>query len=368
MSTTPISVHMFGSEWFGSLAGGLNRYFNGLHAALSERDDVAVVAAALGDPPAEFSNGVSWGALDQSTLSRYKSAKRHIGSDEPAIIDTHFSLYGPSAMSYANRPIHVVHFQGPWADESRAAGASGIGVWAKKALESRRYRSADQLIVLSQPFKALLVDEYKIDAQRISIIPPAVDLEEFGFEPESTGQAPQVLCVRRLERRMGIHVLIESWQEVILRIPGAILHIVGTGTYERELRDLSTAYGLDASIAFHGRLDDDELRDAYRAATITVVPSVALEGFGLIALESMAVGRIPIVTDVGGLPDGVRGLDPSLVVTAGSAEALSSRIVSALQGQRPSAEDARLHAESYSWSAAGEKHASLYRELIRGRQ
>jgi glycosyltransferase involved in cell wall biosynthesis len=223
----------------------------------------------------------------------------------------------------------------------------------------------DQFIVLSQPFKSLLVEEYKVDPSTVAIIPPGVDLSEFRFEPDEIDRVPQVLCVRRLERRMGIHVLIESWQAVVDAVPEATLHIVGTGTYERELRDLVKTLGLESSVVFHGRLDDDRLRDAYKASTITVVPSVALEGFGLIALESMAVGRVPIVTDVGGLPDGTRGLDPSLVVPAGSADALSDRIVSALNGDRPSARAARQHAETYAWSIAATKHISLYNSLLR---
>ena len=35
----------------------------------------------------------------------------------------------------------------------------------------------------------------------------------------------------------------------------------------------------------------------------------------------MAVGRAPVVTDCGGLPDSVRGLDPSLIVAGGGFKA-----------------------------------------------
>jgi glycosyltransferase involved in cell wall biosynthesis len=364
MSVNPITVHMTGSEWFETRAGGLNRYFNGLHASLSDRDDVAVTGAAFGDPPATLSTGVSWGGMDGGTLARYRASRRHLTNDAPKILDTHFSLYGPTARSYREKPAHVVHFQGPWAAESREAGAGVLSVRTKKAFESLRYRAADRLIVLSQPFKNLLVEEYKVDPSMVSIIPPGVDLTTFRFEPEAVDDAPRVLCVRRLERRMGIHVLIQSWRAVVDAIPEATLHIVGTGTYEKELKALSNELNLDASIVFHGRLDDLALREEYRASTITVVPSVALEGFGLIALESMAVGRVPIVTDVGGLPDGARGLDSSLVVPAGSPDALSDRIVSAVQGRRPSALEARRHAETYAWSVAADKHVELYRSLL----
>jgi glycosyltransferase involved in cell wall biosynthesis len=91
---------------------------------------------------------------------------------------------------------------------------------------------------------------------------------------------------------------------------------------------------------------------------------VKLEGFGLIALESLASGRAPIVTDCGGLPDSVRGLDPSLIVPSGDAGALADRIVRSLDGDVPGPGQCRTHAESFSWHAAAERHVAMYQELL----
>ena len=90
---------------------------------------------------------------------------------------------------------------------------------------------------------------------------------------------------------------------------------------------------------------------------------MALEGFGLIALESLAAGRAPVVTACGGLPDSVRGLDPSLIVAPGEAGALAARLAAALDGTVPAPGRCRAHAETCSWSAAADRHIALYREL-----
>lgn len=358
-----MNIDMAGSEWFLSRPGGLNRYFQSLYQALSADPHTTVSAAAFGEPP-QIPGARSWGRMGSGLARRILQSRRLPPSITPDIVDRHFCLYGAPARAYASRPVQVIHFQGPWAAESELAGGHGVSVRVKRAIEKSQYLKGDHFVVLSRAFKATLAGDYGIEEDRISIIPPGVDLDRFSLNPEPAHARPRVLCVRRLERRMGIHVLIEAWQEVHVRMPEAILTIVGTGTFEQQLRAQAAASEASSSIEFLGRLGDAELTRAYRDCTITVVPTIALEGFGLIALESLASGRVPIITDCGGLPDSVAGFDPSLIVPAGSVEALGSRMLSALAGRRPSAEEARRHAETFAWPLIAERHTSLYGSLL----
>src|SRR5205807_5699025 len=127
-----------------------------------------------------------------------------------------------------------------------------------------------------------------------------------------------VAAVRRLVPRMGLDVLLDAWQA--LGSPG-VLAIGGDGPLRPELE----ARG-DESVRFLGRLSDDDLVALYSAADVTVVPSLALEGFGLVVLESLACGTPVVVSDAGGLPEAVAGLDASLVVPAGDAGVLAARL------------------------------------------
>jgi len=260
----------------------------------------------------------------------------------------------------------IIHFQGPWADESAVSGQSAGVVGTKRLIERAGYRRADHFVVLSKPFAGILEQRYGISPDRISIIPPGVDLAKFEVNTAESDH-PVVLCVRRLERRMGIDVLIRAWGDVVKRTPEAKLQIVGTGTAEKELRELAAMCPAARSISFLGRVSDEDLRNAYREARVTVVPTTALEGFGLIALESLAAGRAPIVTDCGGLPDAVQGLAPDLIVPAGSADALSERISGALEdGSFPSPQECRSHAERFAWSEVADRHLELYRQILEG--
>lgn len=357
-------VHMTGSEWFSTSAGGLNRYFESLHAALAEETSVEVTAAALGRSPST-SGAQSWGSTDRSTIVRTAASLHGPRLKSGDVLDRHFALYGQSARGRLGRASLVVHFHGPWAAEGVAAGSGRGAEHLKAVLERARYQRADLAIVLSHHFKDLLVNDYGLDDALVEVVPPGVDLNRFTadrFAP-STQEGQVVLCVRRLERRMGIHVLLESWRQVLREHPNATLVIVGTGTYERDLRALAERLCPPCTVIFTGALSDNEVVQQYRRSSLTVVPSIALEGFGLIALESLAVGRAPIVTDCGGLPDAVRTLDASLVVPRDDADALAERLASALSGYRPSAEHCRHHAESFTWSAAAARHVELYARL-----
>src|SRR6266568_2429420 len=164
-------VYMTGSEWFSAVPGGLNRYFTDLYAALDALPELRVTAAAFGAAPP---GARSWGPTGGTTLSRARTAlldRRDLSRN--TVLDRHFCLYGPIASR--GRPL-VVHFHGPWAAESRLAGASDRSVRAKYLLERLRYARADRFVVLSQSFRDLLVEDYRVRPDRVAVIPPGVEL------------------------------------------------------------------------------------------------------------------------------------------------------------------------------------------------
>ncbi|PXW35279.1 UNVERIFIED_CONTAM: glycosyltransferase involved in cell wall biosynthesis [Williamsia faeni] len=352
-----MDIQMAGSEWFGTSRGGLNRYFTDLAQALIATEGVDVSAFAFGRPPA---GAHSWGAPTGSTLSRVRASMSP--SPRPGtIVDRHFALYGPPVLGRRRGTRLVTHFHGPWAAESAVGGENAAAVRAKYLWERRRYAGSDLVVVLTEYVRNLLVNDYRVDPAIIEVIPPGVDLERFSLATdEPSADRPIVLCVRRLERRMGIDVLIDAWGAVRAEIPDAELLIVGTGTEGAALREQAAGTGCGESVSFAGNASDIELADAYRQATVTVVPTRALEGFGLIALESLAAGRAPIVTDTGGLPDSVRGFDDSLIVPSEDTVAIADRLVRAIKGERPSAAECRSRAAEFTWDRCVDRHLKAY--------
>jgi glycosyltransferase involved in cell wall biosynthesis len=311
--------------------GGLNRYVDDLSRALA----IDPVVCAPEQP-----------LLRRLALVRSKTA----GAE---LIDGHFALYTLPAIWGRRVPL-VVHFHGPWADESSSAGSRGIGL--KRAIERRVYRRARTVITLSQAFADVAHERYGIPRERIVVVPPGVDLDRFAPRNDARARLGLptdrhiVLAVRRLVPRMGLDVLLDAVTD------DELLVIVGDGPERARLESRA-----GANVRFIGRVLDDQLPDWYRAADVSVVPSIALEGFGLSVLESLACGTPVIVSDVAGLPEAVSGLDPSLVVQAGDATSLRAR----LGGPLPTAQDCRAHAERFTWAAAARRHEEIYAAALR---
>lgn len=356
-----MSVQMLGSEWFAARPGGLNRYFESLWTALRRTAGTTVGAAAFGQAP---EGGTSLGPAHLSLPRRMRAGHawgRLIRDGE--LVDLHFALYARAALAGMPAGRSICHFHGPWAAESIVGGDARLKARAKKRVELAVLRQARGVVALSSQFADVLQRDYGVPAARISVIPGGVDVDRFAPADDVRPHEKQVVAVRRLEDRMGLDVLLRAWPTVLRRHPDARLLVIGEGSARGRLEALTASLGLGGSVQLVGRQSDDYVVTAYRESTVSVVPSIALEGFGLIALESLACGTPAVVTRCGGLPGVVEPLSGDLVVDVGDEDDLARAIVSVLDGDAPSAADCRGYAERFSWDRIAGDHLDLYRSL-----
>jgi glycosyltransferase involved in cell wall biosynthesis len=83
------------------------------------------------------------------------------------------------------------------------------------------------------------------------------------------------------------------------------LSVIGEGPEMKTLKNSTIKYKLEKNIDFYGFLQGEELVNVLNQHKYLIVPSRWDEPFGNVALEGMACGCIPIVSDGGGLPDAV---------------------------------------------------------------
>lgn len=83
------------------------------------------------------------------------------------------------------------------------------------------------------------------------------------------------------------------------------LTIIGDGPELVQLKALVLSLQLENNVHFTGALQGEALVEALNLHRYILVPSLWEEPFGNVALEGMACGCIPIVSDGGGLPDAV---------------------------------------------------------------
>ncbi len=364
---------LLGMGWFPDQPGGLNRHFRDLAASLAQGGSSP--RAIVVGPAAEAPAGVE--ACAPASLARrlvgYTLAARR-GAAGAEVVDAHFALYAllPVLGPLRRLPL-VVHFHGPWADESRASGrGSRFAIAAKRRVERTVYRRAEELVVLSRAFGRILVERYGVEPWRVNVVAPGVDLERFSPRSRRCARAalrlPKdgaiALAVRRLVPRMGLDTLVGAWATIAAHDPTALLLLAGAGPSREALEAQASRLGLAGRIRFLGRVDEADLPTLYAAADLCVVPTHELEGFGLTVLESLACATPVVATAVSGLPEVLGPLDPSLVVPPGDGAALASRIERALAGEVPSPARCRSHAERYSWTEAAAKTKAVYARAV----
>lgn len=83
------------------------------------------------------------------------------------------------------------------------------------------------------------------------------------------------------------------------------LTIIGDGPERASLEDLVSKYKMQSSVRFTGALRGEQLISQLNEHKFMLVPSLWKEPFGNVALEGLACGCIPIVSDGGGLPSAI---------------------------------------------------------------
>lgn len=377
-----VRVLQTGLNWFGNGSGGLDRVFSDLAVSLPACGiQVSGLVVAPHDVARLTEGRVHAFAPEGTSLpGRLLASRRSIGSLAASrafdVIAPHFALHVATALDRLRGVPMVAHFHGPWAAESQVEGAGRVVAALKHRLERAVYRRADRIIVLSEAFKSILVADYGVPADRVRVVAGAVSQARFASDhTRSAARAalgwpqdrPIVLSVRRLTPRMGLERLIAAMTQVVRRVPDALLMLAGKGQIEAELRARVEESGLQSHVRFLGFVPEADLALAYAAADLHVVPSLALEGFGLSAAEALAAGTPCLVTPVGGLPDVVRGLSPDLILPSSRMEDIAAGVADALLGvvQLPSTNACRAYARAqFQVARAAEQTAAIYREAL----
>lgn len=108
--------------------------------------------------------------------------------------------------------------------------------------------------------------------------------------------------VSRLESIKGMDLVVPAFAKAYRRNQRLRLLVVGDGSQRELMERLAREEGVTDRVEFAGRRVQSELQGYYDRIDILLMPSRS-EGFGLTAIEGMARGCVPIVANVGGLPE-----------------------------------------------------------------
>ncbi|MBN9551052.1 MAG: glycosyltransferase family 4 protein [Alphaproteobacteria bacterium] len=143
----------------------------------------------------------------------------------------------------------------------------------------------------------------------------------------------RVLMIGRINRWKGQPLLIDAVREVVRENRGVEVRIVG-GTFESPaLRDLLVKQIEDHDLSDTITVEDflEDTSPLYHWSDVVVVPSLAPEPFGLVAIEAMAHGRPVIAAAHGGLLEIVNGRKTGWLFAPGDRGALARTILEAIR-------------------------------------
>jgi phosphatidylinositol alpha-1,6-mannosyltransferase len=101
--------------------------------------------------------------------------------------------------------------------------------------------------------------------------------------------------ILRSEDYKGHRQVIASWPAVMAKIPAAQLWIAGDGDLRPDLEALAERGGVRSAVHFFGRVTEGKKQELLRKCRCLAMPSRA-EGFGLVYLEAMRLGRPCLVS------------------------------------------------------------------------
>jgi glycosyltransferase involved in cell wall biosynthesis len=209
-------------------------------------------------------------------------------------------------------------------------------------------------------------------ADSIRLVFNGTDLQRFSPAAGGSGDAlhrfgpHMIFACRQLFPRKGIRFLIEAAARLKPRFPDLKLVLAGDGFERPELVHLAERLGITSDVTFLGWIPNAQLPPFYRAAAISVIPSLE-EGFGIPAAEAMGC-EIPVVaSDAGGLPEVVENGVTGLVVPRGDVDALSEAIALLLNDPERRRRMGRAGRERalrlFDWDRTAQQFEEIYREV-----
>ena len=242
----------------------------------------------------------------------------------------------------------------------------------RRLLTAWSARRARKVITDSQFSKSEITRHIGIDESRVKVISLGVDRKVTGSRVPDPGlREPIVLFVGSIFARRRVDRLIEAFDDVAERVPGARLEIVGenrTRSPRLDLEALRRSRRHADRIQLRSYVDDNTLHALYSRASVLAFLS-EYEGFGFTPLEALAAGVVPVVLDTPiareTLGEAARYVSPS-APTVQVAEAIVELLTNAALRQQL-LQRAIPVLGSYDWDLAAADTLKVIEEAVLGR-
>jgi phosphatidylinositol alpha-1,6-mannosyltransferase len=297
--------------------------------------DLPIVRGAV-----QFPN---WGVFNTQGLKGYARAaralQRVIRDTRPAVLHTARCVpegFLAWTLRKVGGPPYWCYAHGE--ELTSAQTSREVGWMARRSLPG-----AERIIANSRNTRDMLVNDWRVPAERVTVLHPGVDASEFvpaGRNAEvrrrlGWNDRPVVLTVGALSERKGQDMMIRALPAIRQAIPEVLYVLVGEGWTQPQLEKLATELGVIDAVQFRGAPRDGELIECYQQCDLFALPNrragCDVEGFGIVLLEAQACGKTVLAGASGGTAETLLESETGTVIDCTAPDRLAEVVASWLR-------------------------------------
>lgn len=232
---------------------------------------------------------------------------------------------------------------------------------------------SDMIVTISENSKKEIIDTYKVKPEKIAIINPAIDHQDY-YPRNQKEQAKvkkkyhinstYILYAGTIEPRKNIVTLIDAYAQLPNTIKESYSLVLagGKGWKDEDIYKKLEEYK-DLTIILTGYVADEDLPALHSGAEVFVFPS-HYEGWGMPPLEAMACGTPVITSNNSSLPEVVG--DAGIMIDANDTKGFTTSITKVIKDkslQQKMISAGIKQAKNFSWQNSAEKLNKLIEGL-----
>ena len=233
----------------------------------------------------------------------------------------------------------------------------------------------DKAIAVSESVKITSIKIRHIPSNRILVIHNGIPLEEFKLREPSEVEVEKkrlginvgshvIGTIAKLREEKGVEYLLKAIPDVLNAFPDTIFIIVGDGILRNQLENLGKELKISQNLMFLGYCEN--VANSLSIFDIKVLPSLR-EGFGLVIVEAMTMGKPVIASNVGGVHEILKEGETGLLVPPKNPKAIAEKINYLLNNEEKAKSmgiKALEESKKYSITSHVRKLESLYYEIL----
>ncbi|MFZ5447023.1 MAG: glycosyltransferase family 4 protein [Thermodesulfobacteriota bacterium] len=207
-----------------------------------------------------------------------------------------------------------------------------VSKWKMKLLRFRKrfiYKIATGLVAVSNAALYDICGTYGIKKAKCRVCYNAISDPHKIIEINLNKNYNKMVCVGRLDFSKGQDIVIKALALLKNSFPDLTVDFIGAGLMQAHFKDnlleLIERYELINNCSFVGQVSHKDVLKRMASSYVTIVPSRS-EAFGLVNIESMAVGTPVVASNVGGIPEIIRDGVDGFLVPPGDPEVLAEKI------------------------------------------